>query len=86
MDLIYGMSPEERHEMIQKRIAFIQETVNEYSSLEDYARDKDEWFAILGINLQRHDDYLSLFFYLDPFEEEEYHVSAADDGRLIVEY
>ena len=52
--------------------------------MEDYARDKDEWFAILGINLQRRDDYLSLILYLDPFEEEGYHVSVADDGRLIV--
>lgn len=80
------MTNEQRHEMIGKRIAFIQETVNGYSALEDYARDNDEWFAILGINLQRHDDYLSLFFYLDPFDEEVYHVSAAEDGRLIVEY
>lgn len=86
MDLTDRMSPEQRHEMTQKRIAFIQETVNGYSSLEDYARDKEDWFAILGINLQRHDNYLSLFFYLDPFEEEEYHVSPADDGRLIAEY
>jgi hypothetical protein len=80
------MADKQRDEMIQKRIAFIQETLNGYSSLEEYSRDKDEWFAILGINLQRQDDYLSLFFYLDPFEEEEYHVSVADDGRLIAEY
>lgn len=80
------MSSEERREMIQKRIAFIQETANGYSSLEDYARDKDEWFAILGINLKRHENYLLLFFYLDPFEKEEYHVCSAADGRLIVEY
>lgn len=80
------MADEQRHEMIQKRIAFIQETANGYSSLEEYARDKEEWFAILDINLQRHEVYLSLFFYLDPFEEEVYHVSVADDGRLIAEY
>lgn len=85
MDLTW-ITDEQRQELIQKRIVFIQEPINGYSSLEDYARDKDEWFAILGINLQRRDDYLSLIFYLDPFEEEGYHVSVADDGRLIVEY
>lgn len=84
MDLTW-ITDEQRQELIQKRIVFIQETINGYSSLEDYARDKDEWFAILGINLQRRDDYLSLIFYLDPFEEEGYHVSVADDDRLIVE-
>lgn len=80
------MADEQRHDLIQKRIAFIQETLNGYSSLEEYSRDKDEWFAILGINLQRQDDYLSLFFYLDPFEEEVYSVSLTDDGQLIIGY
>lgn len=80
------MADEQRQEMIRKRIAFIQETTNGYSSLEDYARDKDEWFAILGINLQRYENYLWLTFYLDPFEEEVFFVSSADDGRLIAEY
>lgn len=79
------MADEQRHEMIQKRVAFIQETLKGYSSLEDFARDKDEWFAILGINLQRCENYLSLTFYLDPFEEEAYYVSLAADGRLIAE-
>ncbi|WP_435869166.1 hypothetical protein [Bacteroides acidifaciens] len=80
------MNDEQRHEMIQKRVAFIHETLKGYSSLEEYARDREEWFAILGINLQRHYDYLSLFFYLDPFEEEVYSVSLADDGRWIIGY
>lgn len=51
MDLTW-MADEQRYEMIQKRIAFIQETANGYSSLEDYARDKDEWFAVRGIALR----------------------------------
>lgn len=80
------MADEQRQEMIRKRIAFIQETTNGYSSLEDYARDKDEWFAILGINLQRYENYLWLTFYLAPFEEEVFFVSSADDGQLIAEY
>ena len=45
MDLTW-ITDEQRQELIQKRIVFIQETINGYSSLEDYARDKDEWFAI----------------------------------------
>lgn len=85
MDLTL-MADEQRQEMIHKRVAFIQETANGYSSLEDYARDKDEWFAILGINLKRYDNYLSLTFYLDPFEEEVFFVSPSDDGQLIAEY
>ena len=53
MDLTCRMSPEERLEMKRKRIAFIQETTKGYSSIEEYARDKDEWFAIIGI-LNKH--------------------------------
>ena len=53
MDLTCRMSPEERLEMKRKRIAFIQETTKAYSSIEEYARDKDEWFAIIGI-LNKH--------------------------------
>ncbi len=71
--------------MKRKRIAFIQETTKGYSSIEEYARDKDEWFAIIGINLQRCDKLLSLCIYLDPFENEYYFISMSDDGRLIVD-
>ena len=47
-------APEERLEMKRKRIAFIQETTKGYSSIEEYARDKDEWFAIIGILNKRY--------------------------------
>lgn len=50
MDLI-NMPLKERYAMMRKRHAFLSETVKGYTSLEDYARDKDEWFAIIGISL-----------------------------------
>ena len=64
MDLTW-ITDEHRQELIQKRIVFIQETINGYSSLEDYARDKDEWFAVRGIALRLMDDCISLCNYIE---------------------
>lgn len=55
MNLI-DMTLEERYAMMRKRHAFLSETVKGYTSLEEYAHDKDEWFAIRGINLTLKED------------------------------
>lgn len=51
MNLI-DMTNKERYAMMRKRHAFLSETVKGYTSLDDYARDKDEWFAVRGIALR----------------------------------
>lgn len=44
MSLVY-YTLEESLALKQKRIGFILETTRGYTSLEDYARDMDEWVA-----------------------------------------
>lgn len=72
--------------MIQKRIAFIQETVNGYSSLEDYARDKDEWLAVRGIALSLMNDCISLCNYIEYNDYENYYIVPTADGGLAVSH
>lgn len=81
MDLI-NMPLKERYAMMRKRHAFLSETVKGYTSLEDYARDKDEWFAVIGISLTYDVDFVSLAIALDYEEIEEYFVSTTDNGKL----
>lgn len=65
------MTFEERYAMMRKRHAFLSETVEEYTSLEEYARDKDEWFAVRGISLTMKDGCISLYYslYYDEYED-----------------
>lgn len=81
MDLI-NMSLKERYAMMRKRHAFLSETVKGYTSLENYARDKDEWFAVIGICLTYDVDFVSLAITLDYEEIEEYFVCTSDNGNL----
>lgn len=81
MDLI-NMPLKERYAMMRKRHAFLSETVKGYSSLEDYACDKDEWFAVIGISLTYDVDFVSLAIALDYGEIEEYFVYTTDNGKL----
>lgn len=78
------MSYEKWLEMKQKRFAFISQTVEGYSSLQDYAHDNDEWFAIIGMNLQLNEKYISIENWLDGYEYETYYIIPTADGRLTV--
>lgn len=84
MDLTDTMTFEERRAMKQKRLAFLAKTVDGYSSLEDYACDRDEWFAIIGMNLQLNEKYISIENWLDGYEYEKYYITPTADGRLTV--
>ena len=83
MNLV-DMTNEERYAMMRKRHAFLTETVKGYTSLEDYARDKDEWFAILGVELSLGDNCISLWIQLDYYEYEEYYIEPTADNKLVV--
>ena len=63
MNLI-DMTDKERYAMMRKRHAFLSETLIGYTSLQDYASDKDEWFAVRGIALRLMDDCISLCNYI----------------------
>ena len=81
MNLI-DMTHEKRFVMMRKRHAFLSETVKGYTSLEEYARDKDEWFAIIGIILTKERDMVSLAVILDYNEREEYYVHTTNNGNF----
>lgn len=84
MDFTDMMTFEERCAFKQKRLAFLSRTAEGYSSLEDYARDKEEWFAIIGINLQLNEKYISIEIWLDCYEYEKYYIIPTAGGRLTV--
>lgn len=75
---------EERHTMMLKRHAFISEILSCFKTLEEYANQKKEWFAILGVRLELRKDCVSLHFELGNGEYEEYYAVVSDEGRLDV--
>lgn len=83
MDLT-DMPWEERYAMMRKRHAFINAMVKPYTSLEEFAKDKDEWFAMLGVELTLGSNAISLYMQLDYGEYETYYIISGKDGRLTV--
>ena len=83
MNLI-DMSREERYAMMRKRHSFLNLMVKSYTSLEEFAKEKDEWFAILGIELTLGTNAISLYMQLDYDEHETYYIIPDDDGQLTV--
>ena len=81
MDLTY-MTFEERYAMMRKRHAFLHEIATQYSSIEAFASEKDEWFAVRGIELTHCEEYISLYIPLGFNEYETYHVINGNDGLL----
>ena len=78
------MTFEGRCDMKQKRLALLSQTVEGYSSLEDYARDWDEWLAIIGMNLQLNKKYISIDNWLDGYEYGTYYIIPTTDVRLTI--
>ncbi len=83
MDWTY-MTDDERYEMMRKRHAFFCDIVRPYSSLDELAHDKDEWFALHGIELTLGEKYISLYIQLDYTEYESYHIIPDGKGCLTV--
>lgn len=81
MDLT-DMTFAERFDMMRKRHAFLHEIAIQYSSLEAFARERDEWFAVRGIDLTLCEKYISLYIPLGFNEYETYHVITGKDGLL----
>lgn len=81
MDLT-DMTFEERYAMMRKRHAFLHEIATQYSSLEAFASERDEWFAVRGIELTLCEKFISLYIPLGFNEYETYHVINGNDGLL----
>lgn len=83
MDLI-DMTTEDRYDMMRKRHAFLHETVRQYTSLETFANERDDWFAIRGIELTLYQKCITLYMSLGYDEYETYYIISGDNGQLAV--
>ena len=83
MDLV-AMNTAERVNWMRKRHAFLNNLVSSYTSLDDFTKDKEEWFALLGTDLTRENDYVYLYMWLDYGEYEMYFVIPNTDGHLTI--
>lgn len=71
---------------MHKRHSFLSDIVDKYTNLEDFARDKSEFFKMMGVDVGSGEKYVSLYFQLDYNEYEQYFVVPTKDGRLAVSH
>ena len=84
MDLVYNMGNADRFAWMRKRHAFLYGLVKSYKTLDDFVKDKEEWFALLGIDLTREENWCYLYMWLDFGEYEMYFVVPGEDGHLSI--
>lgn len=77
------MTFEERYAMMRKRHALLREIATQYSSLETFASERDEWFAVRGIELTFY-EYISLYIPPGFNEYETYHAITGKNRMLDV--
>ena len=71
---------------MHKRHAFLSDIVKEYTNLEDFAREKSEFFEMMGVEVGSGEQCVSLYFQLDYNEYEQYFVIPTGDGKLAVSH
>ena len=77
---------QESIDMMHKRHAFLSDIVKGYSSIEDFARDKSEFFETMGVEVDSGEKCVSLYFQLDYQEYEQYFVVPTKEDRLAVSH
>ena len=78
------MSNKERFDWMRKRHKFLHDMAKKYTSLEEFAQDKEEWFALVGDNLSLNDNLITIDLYLDYGEYEMYYIIPDGKGHLTV--
>lgn len=78
------MNNAERIELMRKRHAFLHDIVSPYNSIDKFVKDKEHWFALLGMDLGLHNGYAYIDMWLDYGEYEMYFVIPGNDGNLTV--
>lgn len=58
--------------------------VEPYTSLDEFTNDKEEWFALLGVDLTKEEKWCYIYMWLDYGEYEIYFVIPGEDGHLTV--
>ena len=71
---------------MHKRHAFLSDIVKEYTNLEDFAREKSEFFEMMGVEVDSEEKCVSLYFQLDYNEYEQYFVVPTGGGKLAVSH
>ncbi len=71
---------------MHKRHAFLSDIVKGYTNLEDFTRDKSEFFEMMGVEVCCGESCVSLYFQLDYDEYEQYFVVTTNDGKLAVSH
>ena len=71
---------------MHERHAFLSDIVKEYINLEDFAREKSEFFEMMGVEVGSGEKCVSLYFQLDYNEYEQYFVIPTGDGKLAVSH
>lgn len=83
MDLM-AMDIKDRFCWMRKRHAFLNNIVEPYTSLDVFTNDKEEWFALLGVDLTKEEKWCYIYMWLDYGEYEIYFVIPGEDGHLTV--
>lgn len=83
MDLV-AMSNKERFEWMRKRHAFLDNMVSSYESIDKFVKDKEHWFALLGMDLGSQNGYAYIDMWLDYGEYEMYFVIRGKGNHLTV--
>lgn len=77
---------QERSAMMRKRHAYFSTLVAPYSSIEEFARDKEEWFALMGMDFSVGEKGASIYIQLDYAEYEQYHIVLDANGKPVVSH
>ncbi|MDE5687578.1 MAG: hypothetical protein K2I18_03010 [Paramuribaculum sp.] len=67
------------HLMRWKRYGFLSAIVEGYTSIDDFVRDKSELLAVLGKELEIHDNYVIVSFYTVSDGCESYRIELANN-------
>ena len=76
------LTSEQRLEMQRKRVAYFKGIAEKYNSIQDFIKDKEEKFAILGIELSGGEESASLYIQLDYTDYEQYHIIQKPSRQL----
>lgn len=72
--------------IMQKRYSLLSDIVKDYTNIEDFAREKVEFFEMMGVELDKSEKCVSLYFPLDYNEYEQFFVVPTRNERLAVSH
>lgn len=70
--------------MMRKRHAFLHNMVCSYTSIDEFVRNKEYWFAMMGTDLGLSNGYAYIDMWLDYAEYETYFIIPRNNGHLTV--